>query len=382
MGPAISSLFAGCACILKASEQTAWSLSYFASIARTALSVCGHSPNLIQPLVCWPSAANHLTSHPLISHITFIGSRHVAHAVCASAAKSITPVCAELGGKDPAIVLDDVTNLQSAASIFMRGVFQSAGQNCIGIERIIALPKSYTSLISILEPRVRALRVGHALDDPDGVDVGAMITDTSFTRLETLVRDAVHQGAKCLVGGIRYLHPKYPTGHYFLPTLLVDVTPNMRIAQEEVFGPICVLMRASDVEDAIAMANSTPYALGASVFGRNKHDLDRCVKEVHAGMVAINDFAVFYAVQLPFGGVKGSGYGRFAGEEGLRALCNTKSVCADRWALIGTSIPAALDYPVENGQKAWDFARGIMEVGYAQGLLRRIKAVGGIIRNS
>ena len=382
MGPVISSLFAGSACILKASEQTAWSLSYFASIARTALSVCGHSPNLIQPLVCWPSAANHLTSHAAISHITFIGSRPIAHAVCASAAKSLTPVCVELGGKDPAIVLDDISNLGSAASIFMRGVFQSAGQNCIGIERIIALPKSYASLISILEPRVRALRVGHALDDPDGVDVGAMITDTSFTRLETLVRDAMHQGAKCLVGGKRYTHPQYPTGHYFLPTLLVDVTPNMRIAQEEVFGPICVLMRASNVEDAIAIANSTPYALGASVFGRNKHDLKRCVKEVHAGMVAINDFAVFYAVQLPFGGVKGSGYGRFAGEEGLRALCNSKSVCTDRWPLISTSIPAALDYPIERGQKAWDFAKAIVEVGYAQGLGRRLKAVGGIIRNS
>jgi len=382
MGPVISSLFAGSACILKASEQTAWSLSYFASIARTALSVCGHSPNLIQPLVCWPSAANHLTSHAAISHITFIGSRPVAHAVCASAAKSLTPVCVELGGKDPAIMLDDVSNLDSAASIFMRGVFQSAGQNCIGIERIIALPKSYASLISILEPRVRALRVGHALDDPDGVDVGAMITDTSFTRLETLIRDAVNQGAKCLVGGKRYTHPKYPTGHYFSPTLLVDVTPNMRIAQEEVFGPVCVLMRASNVEDAIAIANSTPYALGASVFGKNKHDLDRCVKEVHAGMVAVNDFAVFYAVQLPFGGVKGSGYGRFAGEEGLRALCNTKSVCVDRWPLISTSIPAALDYPIEKGQKAWDFVKGIVEVGYAPGLGRRLKAVGTIISNS
>jgi len=382
MGPVISSLFAGSACILKASEQTAWSLFYFASIARTALSVCGHSPNLIQPLVCWPSAANHLTSHAAISHITFIGSRPVAHAVCASAAKSLTPVCVELGGKDPAIVLDDVSNLDSAASIFMRGVFQSAGQNCIGIERIIALPKSYASLISILEPRVRALRVGHALDDPDGVDVGAMITDTSFTRLETLIRDAVNQGAKCLVGGKRYTHPKYPTGHYFSPTLLVDVTPNMRIAQEEVFGPVCVLMRASNVEDAIAIANSTPYALGASVFGKNKHDLDRCAKEVHAGMVAVNDFAVFYAVQLPFGGVKGSGYGRFAGEEGLRALCNTKSVCVDRWPWISTSIPAALDYPIEKGQKAWEFAKGIVEVGYAPGLGRRLKAVGTIISNS
>lgn len=382
MGPVISSLFAGSAIIVKASEQTAWSLHYFASIARTALSVCGHPPNLVQPLVCWPPAAEHLTSHPAISHITFIGSRRVAYAVCASAAKSITPVCAELGGKDPAIILDDVRDLEAVASILIRGVFQSAGQNCIGIERIITLPKSYGALIRILEPRIPALRVGNALDDPDGVDVGAMISDVSFKRLETLIRDAVNQGARCLVGGKQHIHPKYPKGHYFSPTLLVDVTPRMQIAQEEVFGPICLLMRASSVEDAIAIANSTWYALGASVFGTKKRDLDKCVAEVHAGMVAVNDFAVFYAAQLPFGGVKGSGYGRFAGEEGLRALCNLKSVCVDRWPFISTRIPAVLDYPIEKGQKAWNFAKGIVDVGYTEGIGRRLKAVGRIIRNS
>ena len=288
----------------------------------------------------------------------------------------------ELGGKDPAIILDDVASMAKVANILMRGVFQSAGQNCIGIERIIALPKSYTSLIRILEPRIRALRIGHALADQDGVDVGAMISDSSFTRLERLIADAVNQGARSLVGGKRYTHPKYPKGHYFSPTLLVDVTPQMRIAQEEVFAPICVLMRASDVKDAIAMANSTPYALGASVFGSNKQDLDICVREVQAGMVAVNDFAVFYAVQLPFGGVKGTGYGRFAGEEGLRGLCNTKSVCRDRWPLISTSIPPALDYPINKGQRAWEFAKGIVEVGYAEGVGRRVKAVGRILRNN
>ena len=312
MGPVISALFTGSALVLKASEQTAWSLSYFSSIARGALTTCGHSPHLIQPLVCWPSTANHLTSHPSVSHLTFIGSRPVAHAVCASAAKSLTPVCVELGGKDPAIVLDDVSNIEKVASILMRGVFQSAGQNCIGIERIVALPKAYDALINILEPRIRSLRVGSALEEPD-IDVGAMISNTSFPRLESLISDAVKQGAKCLVGGQRYLHSQYPQGHYFTPTLLVDVTPEMRIAQEELFAPICVLIRASSVRDAIGIANSTPYALGSSVFGNNRRDIDQCVGEIHAGMVSVNDFAVYYAVQLPFGGGKGSGYGRFAG---------------------------------------------------------------------
>lgn len=311
MGPIISTLFTGSALLLKSSEQTAWSLAPFVSIARTALSACGHSPNLIQPLSCWPATASHLTSHPGVAHITFIGSRPVAHSVCASAAKSLIPVCVELGGKDPAIILDDNSNIQrlpQTASIILRGVFTSAGQNCIGIERVIALPTSYASLVSILETRIRALRVGSTLDEPEEVDVGAMISDASFDRLEGLVADAVAQGATCLVGGKRYVHPKHPRGHYFSPTLLVDVRPRMRIAQEEVFAPICVLMRADSVDDALVIANSTSYALGASIFGSaGSEDVEKCVQGVRAGMVSVNDFGVYYAVQLPFGGVAGSG---------------------------------------------------------------------------
>lgn len=382
MGPIISTIFTGSALLLKSSEQTAWSLSYIASIARTALSVCGHSPNLVQPIVCWPDVASHLTSHPLISHITFIGSRSVAHAVCASAAKSLTPVIAELGGKDPAIILDDVRDLNRIASILLRGVFISAGQNCVGIERIIALPQSYTALITLLEPRVRALRVGSALSDPEHVDVGAMISDANFRRLERLVTDAVNQGARCLVGGSRYIHPMYPKGHFFKPTLLVDVTPTMRIAQEEVFAPICLLMRADTVDHALDLANSTPYALGASVFGTNKTDLEKIVSGVKAGMVSVNDFGVYYAVQLPFGGVGGSGYGRFAGEEGLRGLCNVKSVCRDRFpGWMETSIPAALDYPLQGATKSWAVGKGVVELGYGQGVARRMQGLWKIITN-
>lgn len=385
MGPIISTLFTGSALILKSSEQTAWSLPYLTSIARTALSVCGHSPNLIQTLVCWPSVASHLTSHPSIKHLTFIGSRPVAHSVCASAAKSLTPVVVELGGKDPAIILDDVQHnkLPRIASILMRGVFTSAGQNCVGIERIIALPGIYPTLIQTLEPRIRALRLGSALDDPDGtVDVGAMISDTSFPRLETLIADAVNQGARCLVGGTRHVHPKYPQGHYFSPTLLVDVTSSMRIAQEELFAPICLLMRAGSVDDALAIANSTSYALGASVFGEDRAHVEKIVGGVKAGMVSVNDFAVYYAVQLPFGGVGGSGYGRFAGEEGLRGLCNVKSVCRDRFpGWLETSIPTALDYPLKGAMRSWAVGKGVVEFGYGQGLVRKAKGLWKIIQN-
>ncbi|KAI4269544.1 MAG: hypothetical protein LQ337_007215 [Flavoplaca oasis] len=159
LSPIISTLFTGSAILVKSSEQTAFSATYFTSIARNALSACGHSPNLFQSLVCWPQTANHLTSHSGIAHITFIGSRPVAHTVCASAAKTLIPVCVELGGKDPAVVLDSVSDYDlehKVVPILMKGIFTSSGQNCIGIERIIACPHSYDRLIPLLEKQIRA----------------------------------------------------------------------------------------------------------------------------------------------------------------------------------------------------------------------------------
>jgi len=332
-----------------------------------------------------------LTSHPSISHITFIGSRPVAHSVATSAAKSLIPVCVELGGKDAAIVLDDVKNLGKVASILMRGVFQSAGQNCIGIERVIALPRSYERLRSIILPRIRALRLGSALDDEEDVDVGACISPASFDKLEALIRDAVDRGADLVCGGTRYTHPKWPKGHYFLPTLLIGVTPDMSIAQQELFAPIFVLMRAESVENAIAITNSTTYGLGCSVFGSKATDLEKVTSEVKVGMVSVNDFASYYMCGLPFGGVRGSGYGRFGGAEGLRSLCNTKSVCRDRWpGLMSTSIPRRLDYVSKKEQarqsntkgKAWGFAQGLVEVGYGMGFRQRLHGISKILANA
>ncbi|CAI6339622.1 unnamed protein product [Periconia digitata] len=389
LSPVIASIFAGNAILVKGSENTAWSSSYFASIATSALVACGHSPDIVQSVICWPNVAEHLTSHPGISHITFIGSRPVAHHVAASAAKALTPVCVELGGKDPAIVLDDISNsdFNRVSSILMRGVFQSAGQNCIGIERVIALPKVYNRFIEKLTPLIKSLRPGSILNaspDDEPIDVGACISDANFTALENLIQDAVSQGARLLCGGKRYTHPKYPKGHYFTPTFIADVTPAMAIAQTELFAPVFCLMQAQSVDDAIAIANSTPYALGASVYGSSTADLERVVKAVKAGMVAVNDFAVTYMVQLPFGGVKGSGYGRFAGKEGMRSLCNQKSITRDRWpGLIKTSIPPPMDLPLKGkdaGRKAWEMAVGIVWFGYGdlRGKIRGIKGLMGL----
>ncbi|KAF2719448.1 ALDH-like protein [Polychaeton citri CBS 116435] len=381
IGPVISALFTGNGIVVKNSEQTAWCTQYYLQIVRAALTACGHPPELVQAITCWPETAGYLTSHPGISHLTFIGSKPVAHEVAKSAARALIPLCVELGGKDAAIILDrpdgrseGASELARITSIIMRGVFQSAGQNCIGIERVVAMPRAYECLVRALEPRIRALRIGNDLDSSEGgqVDVGAMVSSASFRRLESLIHEAVAQGAILLAGGGHYLHPDHPQGHYFEPTLLVNVTPEMRIAREELFAPICVVMQAQDVSQCIAIANGTLYGLGCSVFGPtntslSRQNLARVTRDIKAGMIAVNDFAAFYAVQLPFGGVKGSGYGRFAGEEGLRGLCGTKS----------TAIPGKLDYPVRDTSAK--MGEGVVDVGYGDSWGRFVRGLSKMI---
>ncbi|KAI4123770.1 MAG: hypothetical protein LQ338_005119 [Usnochroma carphineum] len=391
LSPIISTIFTGSALLLKPSESTAFSSSYFVSIARSALSACSFPQNLIQSLPMWPTTANHLTSHPSISHITFIGSRPVAHTVCASAAQSLTPVCVELGGKDPAVILDSLTPHElehKVLPILMKGTFTSSGQNCIGIERIIALPHAYETLLPLLTHRIRGLRIGSTLHD-ENLDIGALISSSRFPTLTNLISTAVQQGALLHCGGTPYTHPLHPQGHYFSPTFLSAITPQMAIAQTELFAPIALLIPASSTAHAIEIANSTPYALGASVFGApGDPDVERCVREVKAGMVSVNDFGAYYATGLPFGGVKGSGYGRFGGEEGLRGICNLKSVCRDAtwaaWLGVGTRIPWVLRYGSEMGGgegggvaqgRKVRFLKGMMELGYAEGVVRRVRGL-------
>ncbi|PFH59442.1 hypothetical protein XA68_12319 [Ophiocordyceps unilateralis] len=386
MGPVISSLFAGNAIVVKVSEQTAWSAAYFCAIARGALAAHGHDALLVHALVCWPGPASHLVSHPRISHVTFIGSRDVARQVAAAAAaRGPTPVVAELGGKDPCLVLGSAApDMARIVEVVLRGVFQAAGQNCIGIERVIADDSTehdsvYARLVAALEPRVRALRLGPS------ADVGALISDSPIGRLEGLVADAVSRGARLLVGGHGHLHPSHPKGHYFEPTLLVDVRPDMPIAQTECFAPILCLLpcRSSDPNHVLALANATEYGLGASVFASERDPaLEPIVAGLRAGMVAVNDFAAFYPAGLPFGGVAGSGYGRFAGPEGLRGLCNVKSVCEDRFPRLRlrTNIPRPLRYPVPDQQRAWDFVHGLVELGYGE-LSAKLRGLVRLVHN-
>lgn len=389
LGPIIAALFTGNAIVMKCSEQVVWSSEYFTDLVRECLIACGEDPNLVQLCYCLPpsetdNAANDFTSHPGFKHITFIGSQPVSHHILKCAAKSLTPVVVELGGKDAFIVLDSVKDLNALSSIILRGTFQSSGQNCIGIERVIVSEKNYDGLVKILDDRLakNPMRLGSDIDHLNDVDIGAMVSDNRFAQLEALVQDAVSKGARLLHGGSRYINPNFPEGHYFQPTLLVDVTPDMNVAQHEVFGPILVMMKAKDTNECIEIANSAPFGLGGSVFGSNFSECNYVANNLKTGNVAINDFATFYVCQLPFGGINGSGYGKFGGEEGLLGLCNAKSVCFDTLPFVSTQIPKPLDYPIQSNKKAWAFVKSFITGAYTSSHWERVKALISLAQNA
>jgi acyl-CoA reductase-like NAD-dependent aldehyde dehydrogenase len=181
----------------------------------------------------------------------------------------------------------------------MRGIFQNAGQNCIGIERLLVHVDQYDELHALLSERAARLRVGAVMaQSPEGhlptVDVGAMINDRNFEHLRGVMDDAVAGHATLDVGGGPYTHPYHEHGAYFTPTVVGDPHPDSRIVKEEVFAPIATLITYESVDEAIALANGTRYGLGASVFGTHQDECYKVAKRLDVGMVAVNDFAVFY----------------------------------------------------------------------------------------
>ncbi|KAG6845706.1 hypothetical protein H0H87_004972 [Tephrocybe sp. NHM501043] len=367
--PILASIFAGNSIVLKCSENVIWSTSWFVEAITNCLRACGHDPDLVQVVCCWPEQADALTKSPLIKHITFIGSETIGRKVAQAATEHLTPVTLELGGKDPAIILKG-TNLEKWASIWMRGVFQNVGQNCIGIERIIVHKDQYDDLHAIFEERIKKLRVGSVLAPStesyiSTIDCGSMISRDRFAALESVIKDAQENGAYVL-NGTAYNHTYLENGAFFSPTLVGPVCSNMAIARQELFAPVALLMPYETIEEAIEIANGTRYGLGASVFGPDQRQALEVAKRLECGMVSINDFGVFYA----------SGYGRFGGPEGLRSLTNVKAIMVDRWpALIQTGIPGILDYPVRSLVQSWEFSSNLIRFLYADGRRTRMRGL-------
>ncbi|KAI9010207.1 Aldehyde/histidinol dehydrogenase [Hyaloraphidium curvatum] len=366
IGPVTAAIASGNACVIKVSEvgflspgcpgpitqpsaqYSAFTLPFLRNLFRAALQASGLPENLIR--LCTGHAATGAALIPLVDKMTFIGSSGVGKAIMSKAAETLTPVVLELGGKDAAVVFDDA-DLGQVFNVTMRGVFQNAGQNCIGIERVLVQRGVYDKFVAEIEGRISKLRQGAPLGfglGEDEVDVGAMVLPHSLDRIQELVDDAVKSGARLLVGGKRTVHLRWPKGQYYPPTLLVDVTPAMRIAQEEVFGPIYAIMPFTDEADAVRITNSTPFGLNGAVFTLDLAKGRRVLEATRTGMCNLNDFAVNYLCQsLPFGGVGGSGFDRFAGEEGVRGGCYARAVTEDRIPAVRNNIPPVLNYPIK-----------------------------------
>jgi acyl-CoA reductase-like NAD-dependent aldehyde dehydrogenase len=366
MNPLIANLMAGNAMVFKVSEHASWSAGQFLRMVRAALRAVDGPENLVQ--VCTGYSETGKALIPNVDKLIFVGSPGVGRKVMEIASRTLTPVVLELGGKDPIVVCEDAS-LDQVVPIALRGTFQSCGQNCAGCERVLVRAEIYDEFVKRASEVARQLRPGSVADGAS-VDYGAMCMPQDPPRMQALVDDAVKSGARLVAGGV--LPPQGAAGQFYPPTVLVDVTSTMRIAQEEVFGPImCVFKITSDAE-AVEICNGCPFGLGSNVFSRDAKRANRIAAQLKCGMSSINDFATTYMCQsLPFGGVKDSGFDRFAGIEGLRGCCVAKAVVEDVWPF-STNIPPPLQYPVSS--KAFQFCNGIISMFYGSNL--RVQARG------
>ncbi len=326
LGPTIPALFAGNAVVVKVSEWTSWSVGPFQDFLDRWLKDCGYSPDLVRLVTGYGDAGAALVSGG-VDKIVFTGSMANGRRVVEESAKTLTPVILELGGKDPMIVCDDA-DLDQAAHAAVSASFIASGQMCLAAERVLVFDRVYDEFVAKVQDITLRLRQGAPLSGKL-VDLGAMTMPAQIEIIEALVADAVDKGAKLVTGGKRA--KRKPSKQYFEPTLLTEVTEDMRIMHEETFGPVMAVTRVKNEAEAVRIANATEYGLSASVFSRDRVRARRIADQIVAGSTCINDWALMYMVQdLPFGGVKGSGYGRLNGREGLRACTNNKAVIEDR----------------------------------------------------
>lgn len=326
LNPIITALMAGNAIVIKPSEWVSWSSARFHTIVREAITNAGESPELVQVVHGFAETAQALIAGG-VDVLLFIGSVPNGRRVLRAAAETLTPVVLELGGKDPLIVCEDA-DMERAVHAALGGTFINCGQNCVASERILVHVSKAAEFEGRIASHVGSMRQGASAEGL--VDVGAMITPLQLAHVEGLVARAVAAGARVVAGGKRQAGRE---GWYYEPTVLADVRVDMEIMREEMFGPVMLLCTFETDEEAIAIANSTAFGLSSSVFSRDAKRAKRIADRVHAGMVAVNDFGgmTYMAQELPFGGVKDSGFGRMNGAEGLRAFCTSKGVLLDRF---------------------------------------------------
>jgi acyl-CoA reductase-like NAD-dependent aldehyde dehydrogenase len=315
-GDCIPALAAGNSVILKPSEVTPLTSMVLAE----GLRECGLPDGVFQVATGRGGTGAALIEH--VDMIMFTGSTRTGRKVAEEAAKRLIPCSLELGGKDPMIVLSDA-DLERAANIAVYYSMQNAGQTCISIERVYVEAPVYDEFVGKVTEKVRALRVG-APKGPGSVDVGAITFPPQLDTIKEHVSDAIDKGARVLTGGNSV---EGVSGRFYQPTVLVDVDHTMKAMTEETFGPTLPIMKVADADEAVRLANESPYGLGASVFTRDTERGEAIARRLEAGAANVNDALVNYtALELPMGGAKASGLGSRHAAGGIRKYCSQQAI--------------------------------------------------------
>ncbi|WP_438304881.1 NADP-dependent succinic semialdehyde dehydrogenase [Streptomyces sp. HUAS TT11] len=311
---AAPALMAGNVGLLKHASNVPQTALYLEDLLRRA----GFAEGCFQTLLIGSGAVERVLRDPRVRAATLTGSEPAGRSVAAVAGDEVKKTVLELGGSDPFIVMPSA-ELDRAAEVAVTARVQNNGQSCIAAKRFIVHTDVFDAFAERFAAGMAALKVGDPMEE--ATDVGPLSTEQGRADLEELVEDAVGAGAQVLCGGER---PDRP-GWYYPPTVLAGITPRMRIHQEEAFGPVATLYRVADLDEAVAVANDTPFGLSSNVWTHNGVELDRFVQDLEAGGVYVNGMTASHPA-FPFGGVKRSGYGRELSGHGIREFCNITTV--------------------------------------------------------
>jgi acyl-CoA reductase-like NAD-dependent aldehyde dehydrogenase len=320
-GDCIPAMAAGNSVLLKPSEVTPLTSMLMGEMLRE----CGLPADVYQVVPGTGETAQALIDD--VDFVMFTGSTATGKKVMARAAETLTPVALELGGKDPMIVCADA-DLQRASNAAVHYSMQNAGQTCISTERVYVEAPVHDEFVQLVTEKVKALRQGVPAG-AGSTDIGAVIHPPQSDIVERHVNDAVERGARVLTGGGR----RDEGGHFFEPTVIVDVDHSMECMRDETFGPTVPIMRVADADEAVRLANDSQFGLQASVWTKNLEKGERLARRIEAGAVTVNDAQINYvALELPMGGWKESGLGTRHGADGIRKYTKKQTLLVTKFA--------------------------------------------------